>query len=47
MKKELSFSQPGVRELEKKELKEIESGGWFGKNLWWIVPVAAAIGMSV
>ena len=37
----------GFKELTCEELKAIEGGSWFGRNLWWIVPVAAAIAISV
>lgn len=37
----------GFKELSSEELKAIEGGSWFGKNLWWIIPVVTAIGMSV
>jgi len=36
-----------MKELSEKELKAIEGGSWFGRNIWWIAPVAVAIGMSV
>jgi bacteriocin-like protein len=37
----------GFKELSMEELKAIEGGSWFGRQLWWMIPVAVAIGSSI
>ena len=34
----------GLVELNENELKAIEGGSWFSRNVWWIAPVVITAG---